>query len=105
MAGMDRPELVVLDLGLPDIDGTVVLKRLREWATMPVLILSVRSEETEIIACLDAGADDYLVKPFRAGELLARVRTAIRHRPGSAGRGLHVGEPFVDLAARSVEGR
>ena len=81
-AGMDRPELVILDLGLPDIDGTVVLKRLREWATIPVLILSVRSEETEIIACLDAGADDYLVKPFRSGELLARVRTAIRHRPG-----------------------
>ncbi len=103
MAGMDRPELVVLDLGLPDIDGTVVLKRLREWATMPVLILSVRSEETEIIACLDAGADDYLVKPFRAGELLARVRTAIRHRPGLPQDVVFTsGNLSVDLAARSV---
>jgi two-component system, OmpR family, KDP operon response regulator KdpE len=102
-AGMDRPELVILDLGLPDIDGTVVLKRLREWATIPVLILSVRSEESEIIACLDAGADDYLVKPFRTGELLARVRTAIRHRPGLPQDVVFSsGNLTVDLAARIV---
>jgi two-component system KDP operon response regulator KdpE len=102
-AGMDRPDLVVLDLGLPDIDGTVVLKRLREWATTPILILSVRSEESEIIACLDSGADDYLVKPFRSGELLARVRTALRHRPGLPQEAVFAsGNLSVDLAARSV---
>ena len=80
-AGSDRPDLIILDLGLPDIDGIDVLRRIREWATIPILILSVRNSETDIIACLDAGADDYLIKPFRTGELLARVRTALRHRP------------------------
>jgi two-component system KDP operon response regulator KdpE len=80
-AGMDRPELIVLDLGLPDEDGLSVLRKIREWSTVPILILSVRDSESDIVACLNAGADDYLVKPFRSGELLARVRTAIRHRP------------------------
>jgi two-component system KDP operon response regulator KdpE len=80
-AGMDRPDLVILDLGLPDIDGSEVLRKLREWATIPIVILSVRNTEAEIIRCLDAGADDYLVKPFRSGELVARIRAAVRHRP------------------------
>jgi two-component system KDP operon response regulator KdpE len=102
-AGMDRPDLVVLDLGLPDLDGTAVLKRLREWATMPILILSVRSAEAEIVACLDSGADDYLVKPFRSGELLARVRTAIRHRPGLPQDVVfESGNLSVDLSTRNV---
>jgi len=103
-AAMDRPELVLLDLGLPDIDGTAVLKRLREWATFPVIILSVRNSEREIIACLDAGADDYLVKPYRSGELLARVRTAIRHRPSTQTESVfRAGDLEVDLAARTVK--
>ncbi len=80
-AAMDHPDLVILDLGLPDRDGREVLRQLREWSTLPVIILSVRNAEEEIVACLDAGADDYLVKPFRAQELLARLRTAVRHQP------------------------
>ncbi len=103
-AAMDRPDLIILDLGLPDMDGTVVLKRLREWATIPVIILSVRNSEPEIIACLDAGADDYLVKPYRSGELLARVRTAIRHRPTNQPESFfRTGDLEVDLAARTVK--
>jgi two-component system KDP operon response regulator KdpE len=103
MAGMERPDLVVLDLGLPDIDGSAVLKRLREWAEFPILILSVRSDESGIVACLDAGADDYLVKPFRSGELLARVRTAIRHRQGPQGDAVFAtGNLSVDPVSRMV---
>ncbi|MGH7455316.1 MAG: response regulator, partial [bacterium] len=79
-AAMDRPDLIILDLGLPDADGIDILKKLREWATLPILILSVRNAEQDIIAALDGGADDYLAKPFRTGELLARIRTALRHR-------------------------
>jgi two-component system KDP operon response regulator KdpE len=85
------------------MDGTAVLKRLREWATVPVIVLSVRNSEPEIIACLDAGADDYLVKPYRSGELLARVRVAIRHRPSNQPEVLfRTGDLEVDLAARTV---
>jgi two-component system KDP operon response regulator KdpE len=104
MAASERPELIVLDLGLPDMDGREVLKSIREWSTVPILILSVRNAEAEIVACLDAGADDYLVKPFRTGELLARVRTALRHRFTPQEQ-----EPFiaqnlsVDLAGRVVK--
>lgn len=106
MAGSERPELIILDLGLPDMDGIEVLKKIREWATIPVIILSVRNSESDIIDCLDAGADDYLVKPFRTGELLARVRTALRHRPK-----IHEQELFstfdltVDLTTRIVKKR
>ena len=78
MASSDRPDLIILDLGLPDADGVDVLKKIRNWATIPVIILSVRSTESDIIGCLDAGADDYLVKPFSATELLARVRAVLR---------------------------
>lgn len=103
-AAMDRPDLIVLDLGLPDMDGTEVLKRLREWATIPVIILSVRNSEREIIACLDAGADDYLVKPYRSGELLARVRTGIRHRPSTQTESIfRTGDLEVDLVSRTVK--
>lgn len=73
-----RPDLIVLDLGLPDVDGIEVTRRLREWSDIPILILSVRDQEKDKIAALDAGADDYLTKPFGVGELMARMRVAIR---------------------------
>ena len=77
-AATHHPDLVILDLGLPDIDGHEVLKKMREWSQKPVIVLSVRSAEDEIIKALDNGANDYLTKPFRTGELHARVRAAIR---------------------------
>ena len=76
----ERPELVLLDLGLPDMDGLEVIRRLREWSTVPIIVVSVRGREAEKIAALDGGADDYVTKPFGIGELLARMRTALRHR-------------------------
>lgn len=102
-AASERPELIILDLGLPDLDGVDVLKKIREWSTVPVLVLSVRNTEKDIIACLDAGADDYLTKPFRTGELLARVRNALRHRPSSQESPVFVVHDLkVDLSARTV---
>lgn len=77
-AATQHPALVVLDLSLPDIDGQQILKKLREWFFKPVIVLSVRNSEEDIIAALDNGANDYLTKPFRSGELLARIRAAIR---------------------------
>lgn len=107
-AAVYRPDLIILDLGLPDIDGLEVVRRLREWSVIPVIILSVKEQENDKIAALDAGADDYVTKPFGMGELLARIRAAIRH---SAGVGeepvLIFGELIVDLAHRrvTVEGK
>jgi two-component system KDP operon response regulator KdpE len=80
----DRPDLVILDLGLPDLDGIEVTRLLREWTRIPIIILSVRGQEADKIAALDAGADDYVTKPFGAGELLARMRVALR-RAGQSG--------------------
>ncbi len=77
-AATHHPSLVILDLGLPDIDGQEILKKLREWFFKPVIVLTVRDSEDEIIKALDSGANDYLTKPFRSGELLARIRAAIR---------------------------
>lgn len=74
----ERPDLIILDLGLPDIDGVEVTRRLREWTNIPIIIVSVREQEVDKIAALDAGADDYLTKPFGAGELMARIRVALR---------------------------
>lgn len=79
MAATAHPDLIILDLGLPDLDGVEVTRRLREWTQVPVIILSVREQESDKIAALDAGADDYLTKPFGVGELTARIRVALRH--------------------------
>jgi two-component system KDP operon response regulator KdpE len=103
-AASERPELIILDLGLPDMDGREVLKKIREWSSIPVLILSVRNAESDIVSCLDAGADDYLVKPFRTGELLARVRAALRHRLTKEEKSIFTNRNLsVDLTARTVK--
>lgn len=98
------PDLVILDLGLPDMDGNEVLKQLREWLTAPVIILSARDQESQKIRALDDGADDYVTKPFGIGELLARMRTALRHahHTGSESSVLEAGDLRVDLTARVV---
>jgi two-component system, OmpR family, KDP operon response regulator KdpE len=102
-AAQCRPEIVLLDLGLPDLDGTEVLKRLREWSQVPVIVLSVRDREGDKIAALDAGADDYVTKPFSTGELLARLRAALRHSQGPGGETVFRNRTLeVDLAARTV---
>lgn len=102
-AAQCRPEVILLDLGLPDMDGTEVLKRLREWTKVPVLVLTVRDRETDKITSLDAGADDYVTKPFATGELLARLRAALRHsRPEGADALFRSGDLEVDLSARVV---
>lgn len=103
-AARQPPDLVILDLGLPDIDGQEVLRRLREWLTAPVIVLSVRDQEQQKISALDAGADDYITKPFSVGELLARLRTALRHshQVTPASSSLAVGDLRVDLTARLV---
>jgi len=99
----EKPDLVILDLGLPDMDGVEVTRRLREWSTVPIVILSVREQETDKIAALDAGADDYLTKPFGVGELLARIRTVMRRQsPVNSEPVFHLGDLTVDLAGRIV---
>ncbi len=105
-AATRKPELIVLDLGLPDIDGVEVVKELRAWTPVPIVILSARSQESDKISALDAGADDYLVKPFGVGELLARIRVALRHVSPAANDGekgvFTVGELEVDMIHRKV---
>jgi two-component system KDP operon response regulator KdpE len=98
------PELVILDLGLPDMEGVEVCRRLRDWASVPVLVLSVRSGEQDKITALDAGADDYLTRPFSAGELLARVRALLRRSAGQTHQAplVRSGGLEVDLARRAV---
>jgi two-component system KDP operon response regulator KdpE len=83
-AATRKPDLIILDLGLPDMDGVEVVKGVRSWSAVPIIILSARSQESDKISALDAGADDYLVKPFGVGELLARIRVALRHVSTSA---------------------
>ena len=105
-AATRQPDIVILDLGLPDLDGIEVTRRLREWTTMPIIVLSARGQEADKVTALDAGADDYLTKPFSVGELLARLRVALRH---AAHTSQEPGEPIftvgdlrVDLARRQV---
>ncbi len=101
-----NPDVVLLDLGLPDLDGLEVTKRLREWTQTPIIVISAREQEQDKVKALDAGADDYLTKPFNAGELLARIRVALRH---AARQITDQNEPVftlrnlrVDLALRQV---
>lgn len=101
-----KPDLVLLDLGLPDGDGATLIREVRSWSPMPIIVLSARVQETQKIAALDAGADDYVTKPFSAPELLARVRAALRrHAQGSEQlAGLDFGPVRVDMALRRVHG-
>ncbi len=102
-AAVNAPDGIVLDLGLPDLDGTAVLRRLREWSRLPVLILSVRGSEADKIAALDAGADDYLTKPFGGRELLARLRAVLRRTQTTTEPAIvRFGDVEVDQAARVV---
>lgn len=105
-AGTRQPDLIILDLGLPDGNGIDFLRDFRSWAEIPVIVLSARSGETDKVAALDAGADDYLTKPFGVAELLARVRAQLRRRQqagNSAGSVFGFGQLKVDLARRTVE--
>lgn len=104
LAANHPPDMVLLDLGLPDEDGHTVLKKLREWYTAPIMILSVQDGETDIIKALDNGANDYLTKPFRTGELLARMRSALRHVNQHENEPLSVfGDLEIDFGARTVK--
>jgi two-component system, OmpR family, KDP operon response regulator KdpE len=107
IAARNRPDVVILDLGLPGIDGIEVIRGLRAWGTMPILVLSAREQEPDKIAALDAGADDYVTKPFGMGELLARLRAAERRGDPAVGDEVAVvaTQAFaVDLAAKKVTG-
>lgn len=98
-----QPDIIILDLGLPDIDGITVTRRIREWSQTPIIILTVQDQDSAKIAALDAGADDYLTKPFSVGELMARMRVALRHQQPSSEPIFKTGSLRVDLAARLVE--
>jgi two-component system KDP operon response regulator KdpE len=105
-ATMRVPDIVIVDLGLPDMSGLDVIKRLREWYSKPIIVLSARSQESDKVAALDLGADDYLTKPFGIGELLARLRVARRHasseKAGAQSSRIVVGALTIDLAARRI---
>lgn len=102
-AASHRPDLIVLDLGLPDLDGLTILKRIREWSGAPVIILTVKDAERDKVTLLDAGADDYLTKPFSVPELIARIRVALRHaQPQDSDTPFRSGNVEVDLAKRAV---
>lgn len=106
LATAQTPELIILDLGLPDMDGLQVAQQLREWSRTPIIVLSARGQEHDKIAALDAGADDYLTKPFGVGELLARIRVALRHAAQTATAApvplFTSGDLRIDLARRQV---
>ena len=103
LAATHKPDLVILDLGLPDMDGAEVIHRLREWSPVPVLVLSARDSQPDKVEALDAGADDYLTKPFGMGELLARVRAALRRAQPADDEPVITTEAFtLDLSAKRV---
>lgn len=103
-AATQAPDVILLDLGLPDMDGKEVIAKLRSWSKVPIVVLSARDREAEKIAALDLGADDYVNKPFGIGELMARLRAALRHATHSAGEAARIasGDLVVDIAAHSV---
>lgn len=103
-AATEAPDLILLDLGLPDIDGKEVIRQLRTWSAIPILVVSARDRETEKIEALDLGADDYINKPFGIGELTARIRTALRHAAKQGGQQTHVkaGNLDINIAAHTV---
>ncbi|MDR3589457.1 MAG: response regulator [Negativicutes bacterium] len=103
LAAMHRPELAIVDLGLPDMDGRDVVLRIREWSQMPIIVLTVRDQEQGKIETLDAGADDYLTKPFSVGELMARMRVALRRAVTQESEPIvTIGDLVIDLTRRSV---
>ena len=102
-AAATKPDVILLDLGLPDLDGIEVIRRIREWSSVPIIVLSVRERESDKIAALDAGADDYLTKPFGVGELLARIRAALRRAHRETPEPVFVNDDLtVDLNLRRV---
>jgi two-component system, OmpR family, KDP operon response regulator KdpE len=104
-AGTHKPDLTIVDLGLPDLDGVEVIRRIRKWSPMPIVVLSARAREQAKVEALDAGADDYVTKPFGVGELLARVRVALRHasRVPSGNETLVLGNLAIDLQRRHTK--
>jgi two-component system, OmpR family, KDP operon response regulator KdpE len=103
LVAVNRPDVIILDLGLPDLDGVEVTRRLREWTEIPIVILSVREQESDKITALDAGADDYLTKPFGTGELMARIRAALRRSTHPENEPIiEVNQLKIDLARRLV---
>jgi two-component system KDP operon response regulator KdpE len=102
-AAMQHPSLIILDLGLPDSDGIEILKKIREWYQKPIIVLSVKNSEDDIISALDNGANDFITKPFRTMELLARIRVALRHSPGNEVNPILVfGSITIDLVNHTV---
>ncbi|PYM89798.1 MAG: DNA-binding response regulator [Candidatus Rokuibacteriota bacterium] len=105
--GSRQPDVVIVDLGLPDMDGLDVIRRIREWSAVPVIVLSARGQERDKVTALDAGADDYVSKPFSASELLARIRVALRHTAGASHESdettFKVGDLRVDQLHRRVQ--
>ncbi len=105
-AETQKPDIIILDLGLPDLDGLEVIRRLREWTAVPIIVLSARGQEHDKVMALDAGADDYVGKPFGIAELLARMRVALRHAARTAERSddspVTIGDLHIDLAHRRV---
>ena len=103
-AAIIRPDIIILDMGLPDLDGLEVVRQIREWSQIPIIILSVRGQELDKVKALDLGADDYLTKPFSVSELMARIRVALRHQADLKDEPIvNLGDLYIDLARRIVK--